>query len=128
MAIIHTVDQAVVNMVATTGMFFSCNVQNLVCYDFKNFKGSVSIRVEGRYITCITAKVCREGLPEGDYDWATAVFNHPRQRASVLDKDWMRDMFKAINEIARGNPQEWYDMGVGFRPVELAQKPLQFTA
>lgn len=127
MAVIHTVDQAVVNMVATTSMKFSSNVQNLITYEFRNFNGSVSIRVEGRHITCITAQVRRPEQDDRHYDWASAVFNTPRDRPCVMDRDWMRDMFLSVNEIARGNIKAWYDMGVGFRPVEKDTKALEFN-
>lgn len=122
----HTVDQAVVAMVESTDMFFSCNVQNLVCYNFKNFNGSVSIRVDGRMITAITAKVEDPSSTKGEYDWCSAVFKSPRNRPAFTDRDWLRDLFIAINEVARGNVQPWEDMGEGFRKVALDQVPLQF--
>ncbi|MGL5231806.1 MAG: hypothetical protein ACRC7W_00555 [Fusobacteriaceae bacterium] len=124
--ITHTVDQAVVSMVEKTQMFFSANVQNLVCYNFKNFKGSVSIRVEGRSITQITAKVEDPSSTKGEYDWCSAEFSNPRIRPFITDRDWMRDMFLAINEVARGNIEPWENMGIGFRKVALDQVPLKF--
>lgn len=123
--ITHTVDQAVFAMVENTEMFFSSNVQNLVCYNFKNFQGSVSIKVDGRTITRITAKVEDPISTKGEYDWCQADFGNPRIRPFITDKDWMRDMFLAINEVARGNVEPWENMGEGFRKVALDQVPLE---
>lgn len=124
--ITHTVDQAVFAMVENTELFFAANVQNLVCYNFKNFDGHVSIRiVDGRYVDYIRAKVIDTTKTDGSYFWCKADLPR-RDRPSVMDRDWMRDMFKAINEIARQNFNEWEDMGAGFNPIKESAPPLKF--
>lgn len=123
---IHSLDSAVLAMVERAGMFLSSNVPNLVCYQFKPFDGSVSIKVDGRFIEAITVRISVEGSELEEYHFATAKFRNKNDRPFFTDRDWMRDMFKAVNAIARRDVSLWEDMGTGFGKVELDQIPLKF--